>query len=186
MCGRGRPHDSRSGARRYSRPLQNQTVSMLKQLPLGQFGKRSVYALTMRFRQKFGWIGWMCLGFVCLYSFQLMADSTPEKRAVHTFCLICWSFGAIVRASGSFFVYFKIEPDGLCCKDFWRTKHFAWGELTRIGSQPGSILVPEVAKVQYLRRTPFPDIGKFQIMPKNPKGLIEALREQAPQAEFDA
>ena len=126
----------------------------------------------------------MSLGFVCLYSFDLMTDSTPQKRTLQIFCLLSWLFYALVLALGHFFVYFKIEPTGLVCKNFWRTRQFAWGELTRIDSEPSSRFVPAVVKVQYLRMTPVPDIGKFQIMPSNAADLIEAFRKQAPKAEF--
>jgi hypothetical protein len=107
-------------------------------------------------------------------------------RIANACCLVLCSLAVLSHALNSYFVYFQIEPAGLRCKNLWRTRHFAWFELTRVGNYCNTSAPSEkFLEVDYLRMDPSPEIGMLLIRAKDRKGLIEALRNLAPQAEFD-
>lgn len=135
----------------------------------------------MRFRAKFGAIGWFWVGSACLIAtLWLSGRRHSESRFLALFFLVM----ASLQVLNHFFIYWDIDPAGLRERRLWSTREIHWREVTHIGgwpSQPSS----DSLQIDFARPAPISERGSVIANPEDRGGFIAALHKFAPEAEFD-
>jgi hypothetical protein len=136
----------------------------------------------MRFRAKFGALGW---AYVATASFAGLLSLSPgphEKRLLlaAVFCVL-----ALQRILNHSFTYWDVDAKGVRERRFWREKSVAWQEVDRVSAwnrrQPWS----DFLAIHYARSSPSHDSGSIVANPKDREGFLADLRKHAPQALFE-
>jgi len=154
-------------------------------LKLRQIQSDLSYAVGMKFRQKFGWLGWISLGMICLTTEEIIRSRDFDLRALSVVSLLSWMFVLSTQVTAIAFIYFRVENEGLFYRRFRKTRFLRWDELTRVWSSGNYMPWMKSIQIEYLERTPEIHIGNLAIQPKNYDGLVRALRDHALQAKVD-
>jgi hypothetical protein len=145
----------------------------------------SVYAGRMRFRTKFGLLGWCLVSLAILYSYSAFFGPHRSQHSAWRFSAAVWIWWALLRVLGQFFYYWELDAGCFRVRNFWYQKEIPWGEVTRVGSfnpkQPSSGFL----EVDYFRPAPMSDRGHVLANPEDRDQFIRTLRRLAPQATFE-
>jgi hypothetical protein len=136
----------------------------------------------MRFRAKFGALGWCWAG---LAGFVLVLWSSGLRTGGFGGFSVLIVLLAIQRVLLHAFVYWDVLSDGLRERRLWNTREVAWREVQHVGgwrpSQPSS----DSLAIDFARPAPLSDRGSIIANPEDREEFIAALRRFAPQAAFD-
>jgi hypothetical protein len=141
------------------------------------------YAVFMRFRAKFGALGWIWVFLACAYIFNLIAGG-GYKSTQHPYLAVLYMLLASQAVLNRFFTYWEMDSSTLRVRQFWRTKEIAWVEVTHVkgaNGRPSSAFLD----VYYARSAPMSERGHFLANPNDRRAFIEELRKFAAQAEFE-
>jgi hypothetical protein len=141
------------------------------------------YAVFMRFRAKFGALGWCWVLLACPSMFSLIAG-VGHKSTEHPYLAVVSMLIASQTVLNHFFTYWEMDSSSLRVHYFWTTREIAWAEATHVGganSRPSSGFLD----VYYARSAPMSGRGHFLANPNDRRAFIEDLRKFAPQAEFE-
>jgi len=145
----------------------------------------SNYSLAMRFRQRFGWQGWVLVSVAILYS--CMWSTRGNSSTGNFLGILAASFilQALLRVLNHVFYYWDVNADGLRQRNFWSEKTIPWEEVSWVGSaipkQPSSVFL----RVDYARPAPMSERGYIRANPEDREQFIRAVRRFAPQATFE-
>jgi hypothetical protein len=141
------------------------------------------YAVFMRFRAKFGALGWIFVSLACASIFILIVG-VGHKSAQHRYLAVVYMLLASQMVLYHFFTYWEMDSSSLRVHYFWTTKEIAWAEVTYVGGANGR---PSSAflDVYYARSAPMSERGHLLANPNDRRAFIEELRKFAPQAEFE-
>jgi hypothetical protein len=81
------------------------------------------------------------------------------------------------------FTFWDFESSGLRERRLWKTTMIPWTEVTYIG--PWQSAKSKWIAVEYERKTPLSDRGRIVAIPARREAFIAALRQFAPQAQFE-
>ena len=141
------------------------------------------YASAIRFRGKFGALGWMwvcvALAYLSEWVFRGRLESSTAGLAA-----VVFSLNVLLHISNHLFVWWDIDSAGLREHRFWNTRDVAWDEVRHV---QGLNAVPSSNFVEVYVYRPAPMSESFRILanPSDRQGFIAALRRLAPQAEFE-
>ena len=96
---------------------------------------------------------------------------------------LLWAISASLMSILPFLTYWDFESDGLRERRLWRTKTIPWAEVTYVG--PWESASSKWVAIEYERKAPLSDRGRVIVTPARRKAFIAALRQFAPQAEFE-
>lgn len=140
----------------------------------------------MRFRSKFEWplVGvctiWIGL---CVAWFH----KQPYEAIGWAYLLIGIIYSLLLALLvGSYLSFsWQVDESGLVQRHFWSERTIPWSEITRVGRWGKRKWTRDCLVLAYARSGPMSDRGEVRIQPIEYDALIRALREHAPQAEFD-
>lgn len=140
----------------------------------------------MRFRSKFEWRAlvfftmWfgLCLGWF---------HKQPREAIGWAYLVIgiIWLLLAALMVSSYFLFWWEIGESGLVQRMFWSERTIPWDEVTRVGLWGKRKWTHGCLVLGYARTGPMSDRGEVRIQPVEFDALVRALRDHAPQAEFD-
>jgi hypothetical protein len=145
----------------------------------------------MRFRAKFGLVGWIFVSFACFYVhdwFFWRGQSTSAIiSAFRVFAATAWASLALLEFLKSRFAYWDIDSDGLHQRRFGNKKEFTipWDKVIAVRNRIPGMSWDGTVSVYY--ELPASKLGFNHIVavPEHRKELIAALRKFAPQATFE-
>jgi hypothetical protein len=143
---------------------------------------QSYTSARMRFRAKFGAIGWCWVGMAGLQA--VLWLSRKRSGAVDSFALGCVLI-ALQQALNHAFIYWEIGPDGLRERRLWNTKEVPWQEVVHVGSWHPKNTASDYLEIEYARPAPKSDRGSVIANPEDRSGFLAALHRFATQASFD-
>ncbi len=136
----------------------------------------------MRFRAKFGALGWCWVGLACFVV--VLLCSGLRAGGFGDFAVLIVLF-AMQRVLLHAFTYWDVLSDCLRERRLWNTREVAWREVQHVGgwrpSQPSS----DSLAIDFARPAPLSDRGSIIAHPEDRSAFIAALRKFAPQAAFD-
>jgi hypothetical protein len=137
----------------------------------------------MRFRTNFGAIG-------CFYVFMagfylLMWTNFRHLRTFDLLTLWAWILLAALQMLSRAFVYWDLDASGLKEHRFWRTKLVLWQNVSRVSSPNPRRPSSEFLRIEYRIPASNSKPSRINAGPTTRKEFVAALREFAPQAEFD-
>ena len=136
----------------------------------------------MRFRAKFGALGWCYVGLACFFAFLWISG---DRHVGFVSLVLGFSLLTLQRVLNHIFVYWDIDSIRLFERRLWNTREIPWCEITNIASwtpdQPSS----DFLEVSFARPAPMSDRGSVIANPEDREAFIAALHKFAPQAEFD-
>ncbi len=92
---------------------------------------------------------------------------------------------AALIIGGYFFFWWEIGENGLVQRMFWSERTIPWNEVTRVRNLGEAKRTRGCLVLAYGRTGPMSDRGELRIQPVEFDVLVRALRDHAPQAEFD-
>jgi len=140
----------------------------------------------MRFRSKFEW---RALGFFTMWFALCLGWFHKQPRGA-----IGWAYLVIgivylllmaLLIGGYFSFRREICESGLVQRLFWNERKIPWDEITRVGRWGKRKWTRDCLVVAYARTGPMSDRGELRIQPVEFDALVRALRDHAPEAEFD-
>jgi len=140
----------------------------------------------MRFRSKFEWpllaaaVVWAGLCFAWFHK-------NPFEAIGWAYLVIgiIWLLLAGVLVCSYFFSGWEVGDTGLVVHLLWSTRTIPWDEITRVGQWGKRKRMRDCLVVAYARTGPLSGRGELRIQPVEFDALVCALRDHAPQAEFD-
>jgi hypothetical protein len=140
------------------------------------------YPPRMRFRAKFGLLGWIWTLMACFYAYNSLFRSRPS---IVGGAVICMFLMVLLQILSRLFVYWDLDEVSLRVQSFWTKKEIAWAEVTHVGG-----LVPDkpssaYLRVDYARPAPMSEQGHILANPEDRVKFIATLRRFAPQATFE-
>ena len=137
----------------------------------------------MRFRAKFGFLGW---AYIAMALFALLLKISPGRPSeVLGLFAILWTVFAALRILFQIFIYWDLDSSGLHEQRLWGKRNVAWQEVTRVSAwnpkQPASATLA----VDFARPAPMSDRGRVIANPENHQRFLAELRRYAPQAIFE-
>jgi hypothetical protein len=79
----------------------------------------------------------------------------------------------------------ELGESGLTQRHLWSTRTIPWDEVTRVGIRGDAKRTRGCLILDYARRGPMSERGELRIQAVETDALVRALRDHAPQAEFD-
>jgi len=142
------------------------------------------YAVCMRFRAKFGALGWCWVGLSCAWVLIAVfkynqSGSFPSGLSTALFVLV-----GLQQVLPPLFTYRELDSSGLRVRRLWHRKEIAWEDVTHVGGFNGRSSA-SMLEVDYARAAPMSDSGHILANPDDRRGFIQELRKFAPQADFD-
>lgn len=134
----------------------------------------------MRFRAKFGLIGW---GYVAFALLVLMF--TPWHDRQRNYFNVPMLIFAAMRITSYFFVYWDVDATGLHERRFWGERKIPWQEVRRVSAWVETQPWSDTLAVHYSRPAPMSDAGSIIASPDGRRQFIAYLRRYAPSAQFD-
>jgi len=133
----------------------------------------------MRYRAKFGALGWCWSGSACLV-LVLWLDGLRSGTA--GFLFLFFILMALQRVLSYVFIYWDLGVEELRERRIWSTRSVPWNEVTHIGrwTQNSNYII-----VDHSRLEPLSDRGRMVANPDDEAGFIAALRRYATQAEIE-
>lgn len=138
----------------------------------------------MRFRAKFGLLGWVQVAFV-LFVLVLMLSPGQHNGNQRFFVVLPTLVLTVLRILSQIFIYWDINSDGLHVRRFWDEKTIPWQEVTHVGAQSPKHVSSDVLAIDYFRSAPMSDRGSVIANPEDRQQFLSTLRRYAPQAVFD-
>ena len=140
----------------------------------------------MRFRSKFEWpllaalVMWFGL---CLAWFH----KQPHEAIGWAYLFIgIVNLLLVALLVGSYFTFcWEIGESGLVQRTLWSERTIPWDEITRVGHWGKTKRASGSLVLAYARTGPMSHRGELRIQPVEFDALVRALRDHAPQAEFD-
>ena len=83
----------------------------------------------MRFRAKFGALGYCWVGLACLWTVLLLFGPHRDRTVLFTFTS---ASAALLRILNHRFIYWDVQDDRLRERRLWRAKEIAWQEITHV------------------------------------------------------
>jgi len=133
----------------------------------------------MKFRTKFGALGYCWVGFACLMG--VLWLSGPHKSYSGMFAFTCVLM-ASQQILNHFFIYWEVRDDHLLERRLWNAREVAWNEVTHVGNRERN---PDYLVVDHVRMAPLSERGSILANPEDRSEFIHALHRRAPQAIFD-
>jgi hypothetical protein len=140
----------------------------------------------MRFRSKFEWP--LLAGSVMWFGLSLAWFHKQPHEAIgwaYLFIGIVQLLLAAWVVVGYFLFWWEVGESGLVQRMFWSERTIPWEEITRVGHWGKRKWTRDCLFVAYARTGPMSDRGELRIQPVEFDALVSALRDHAPQAEFD-
>jgi len=135
----------------------------------------------MRFRAKFGLLGWVYVGSALLVL--VLRLSRGHHNEVLTTLAVFLPVFAAFKILAQIFIYWDLDSAGLHERRLWGEKRIPWQEVTRVSAwneRPSS----DFLAVHYARSAPMSDQGSVIANPDRDHFLAD-LRRYAPLAVFD-
>jgi hypothetical protein len=136
----------------------------------------------MKFRTKFGALGWFSVSLACLYGYTVLL--TGKSRSTLGISAAVWIAWAALRIFTYVFTYWEADITGLCRHGFFATRHIAWDDIEHVGGFNGRASAA-MWTVDDSREAPVSDRGQIMANPADRLEFIAALRKFAPQADFE-
>ena len=138
----------------------------------------------MRFRSKFGLLGFcfIVLAFVYAYFWHWGRSSTSGLYGVTA---ALWAMAGSSLALNSRFVYWEL--DSACIREhwFWKKREVPWEEVTRVCCSHPKAPKSGYLEVDYVRPAPTSSRGQIRANPTNRQEFLAELRRLATNADFD-
>jgi hypothetical protein len=140
----------------------------------------------MRFRAKFEWplmASSMVWAGLCLAWFH----KEPHAAIGWAYLLIGFVWLLLVALLVSSYLSFSWEvgEGGLVQRHFWSERTILWGEVTGVRQWGKAKRTGRCLVLNYARTGPMSERGELRIKPVEFDALVRALRDHAPQAEYD-
>jgi hypothetical protein len=136
----------------------------------------------MRFHTKLGPVqAVLSLIPALLFGYSWMFGSA--HRSAEGLIALFWLVSAAAWLSMRFFTYWDLDRDALRARGLWTTRVIPWSEVTYIG--PWESAKSKWIVVEYQRRAPLSDRGRILATPARRADFVAALRQFAPQAQFE-
>ena len=136
----------------------------------------------MRFRAKFGAIGWCWIGSTCLIAILWLTGLRHSSTGILALFFLLMS---IQRVVFHIFIYWDMDSGSLRERRLWNTREIPWPEVTHIANwipnQPSS----DYLEINFDRSPPMSERGSVIANPEDRGGFIAAVRKFAPMAEFE-
>jgi len=142
------------------------------------------YSLGMRFRSKFGLLGWAYLALGCSFTYLWLAGR-GSGAGLYGFSAACWVVAGASLVLNSYFVYWELDSVSIRERRFWKKKEVPWGEVTRVGCSHPKAPQSGYLEVDYVRPAPKSGRGHIRANPVNRREFLAELRRLAPNANFD-
>ena len=133
----------------------------------------------MRFRKKFGALGYAWAGSACLFAALWLS---PNRKPELVPFVIYFGLMALVQIVSYFFIYWEIESDHLRERRLLTTREVSWAELKSVSPWGKST---EYLALDYSRPAPMSDRGSIIANPEDRSAFIDAIRRYAPQASVE-
>src|ERR1700679_2870839 len=140
----------------------------------------------MRFRSKFEWpmLAASAIWFgLCLAWFH----KQPHEAIGWAYLFIgIVQLLLVALLVGSYLSFsWEVGGSGLVQRHFWSERTIPWDEITRVGHWGKTKRTHGCLVLAYARTGPMSDRGELRIQPAEFDALVRALRDHAPQAQFD-
>jgi hypothetical protein len=145
----------------------------------------------MRFREKFGPLGWFVVSLACFYAcdwFFLRGPSTSTATsALRGFDAAVWTCLALLIFLKRRSAYWDLDSDGLHQRRFGSKKELtvAWEKVTVVRNVIPGISWDGTVAVYYELPGSKLGFGRIVAVPERRKVFIESLQRFAPQAKFN-
>ncbi len=143
------------------------------------------YPPRMRFRAKFGLMGWFWTMMACFYAYILLFRWRPTMFGV---AVISIFLIALLQIASRLSVHWYLDEVSLRVQSFGTRKEVVWAEVTHVGGQ-ASLIPGETSsaclRVDYARPAPMSEKGYILATPDDRPQFIAALRRFAPHATFE-
>lgn len=136
----------------------------------------------MRFRAKFGALGWFWVGVALFYFLWLPFGPHRDNFAWRAIPPV---FYALMMVLSKAIAYWDFNPTHLHERRLWRTRDVPWEEVIHIHARDPAHPSSGYLAVDYARTAPMSDRGTIIANPADRQGFIAALRRSAPQADCD-
>jgi hypothetical protein len=139
----------------------------------------------MRFRAKFGAIGWCSVALGSLWLFVAFSRHSRSAHAVDWYTAAVVALPVFQQILNHLFTYWEVDSRSFRMRCLWTTKEVAWEEVKRErGAQdwPSS----NTLELDYFRSAPMSDRGLIRMNPDHRGEFLQELRRFASQAEFEA
>jgi hypothetical protein len=136
----------------------------------------------MRFRAKFGALGWCWVGMACLLAALWLSGL---RSGIASMLAVYFVAMASQRALFQAFIYWEIAPEGLRERRLWNTKAISWREIVHVGSWHPNQVSSDYLEIDYARPAPLSDRGSVIANPEDRSGFLAALRRFATHADFE-
>jgi len=137
----------------------------------------------MRFRAKFGLLGWAYVG-SALFVLVLRLSRGHHNEVLTTLAVFLPVFAAL-KILAQIFVYWDLDSAGLHERRLWGEKKIPWREVTRVSAWNPEQTSSDFLAVHYARSAPMSDRGSVIANPDDRKQFLADLRRYAPLAVFD-
>jgi hypothetical protein len=138
----------------------------------------------MRFRSKFGLLGWVFLVLGCIYAY-LRHAGWSSAAGLYGISAACWALAGATLVLNSRFVYWEL--DSACIREhwFWKKREVPWEGVTRVCCSHPKAPKSGYLEVDYVRPAPTSSRGQIRANPTNRQEFLDELRRLATNAEFD-
>jgi hypothetical protein len=144
----------------------------------------------MRFRKRFGLLGWVNVFGACFYAFDWFVGRSSSTSAIilalRGFAIAAFSCAALLMILDSRSVYWELDSNGLHQCRFGSAKELtvAWDEVIVVRDVIPGLRLDGTVAVYY--KFPGSKLGfkRIVVLPERRNELIAALRRFAPQATF--
>ena len=142
------------------------------------------YALPMKFRTKFGALGWFSVSLACLYGYTVLLTG-KSRLDPGNLCRCLVSPGPRFGSSPTSSHTGKRTLPVCAATRFFATRHIAWDDIKHVGGFNGREASAAMWTVDDSREAPMSDRGQIMANPADRLEFIAALRKFAPQADFE-
>ncbi len=142
--------------------------------------------MAVRFKSKFEWP--VLAASVLWFGLCLAWFHKQPHEAIGWAYLCMGIIQFIVSAfiiSSYFSFWWEIGESGLVQRHFWSKRTIRWNEVTLVRQWGKKKRMSDCLILAYARTGPMSDRGELRIQPVEFDALVRALRDHAPQAEFD-
>ncbi len=149
----------------------------------GGFDSFIYIGLQMRFRAKFGLLGWSCVA-LALLVLVLWFSSGYHNETLGILATTLPILAAI-EILKEVFIYWELDADGLCERRFWTEKKIPWQEVIRVSAWNSEQPSSDFLAIDYARSAPMSDRGSVIANPEDRQRFLADLYRYAPQAAFE-
>jgi hypothetical protein len=138
----------------------------------------------MRFRPKFGLMGWLWVTLACMAVFFAAFGSGRPAGSLHGFSAAIFALLPLQQILLNRTHYWELDAASLRVNLLWNTKEIGWDEIKRVGGSGGRAAA-NTLEVEYARAAPLSERGRVLANPQDRQQFIDALKRFAPQATFE-